>query len=422
MKMAISPLRLIGDEELKQCLFYGYDKIYDKELGDIVQGKIEELVAQEDALDFLFYHPSPFQALCLRCVMLVRQKNPEKRVRLIRVFNPAKDAPQGHGDWYRLAASTGFPLCFFDDVQMVQELPGKAAKNPNLFATQQNKVERWLFQQCDYLFVYNYPNVPESDGTQIKYARSSCSATVIPLINEETLAALDRMIDGMEERERSVLQGLRDGETQATVGKRIGVSSNRVSQIAHKASLKLRRELESQFYILNRREEHPTYLCSLAGLGDATAVKMAVFKGLIKMIRDVYGVSGFQIMDMDSDSAFGEALVSNAMQPLYIGGSSKNVAVNVLQSIEETDDAWQADAYERLPSLYDGIVHYSAETEQQPSMEAVCGRAMEESIFFITDLTAVPGIASSLQDTCAKTKDCVLIDLSKYRRIWEAMK
>ena len=63
--------------------------------------------------------------------------------------------------------------------------------------------------------------------------------TVIPIFNPDRVKVIEENLLTLSEREQIIIQGLRSGRTFQSLGEELGVTLNRIQQIANRAGRRL---------------------------------------------------------------------------------------------------------------------------------------------------------------------------------------
>ncbi len=130
----------------------------------------------------------------------------------------------------------GFPRGAVTRVEYAPRIEGKSEQYENRFVEHSKKVHRWYMEQCDVVLAYHYDNVPHSVNTEIKRLKKREKPEVISIYDPEFYERIDTYIASMEDRDGLILQRLRDGSTYKTLADELGITVNRVQQIANRAT------------------------------------------------------------------------------------------------------------------------------------------------------------------------------------------
>lgn len=131
--------------------------------------------------------------------------------------------PEREGfQWYVRVRVRG---AIIDELRTEDWLPRRARKR----ALERGEIAAVVIRMGDL-------GAPERDGMSFAAPPSS------PLEKEEALARLVAMIDRLPGRERQIMRGLFEGNTQAAIAEELRVSCPRVSQLRKRAIARLRGE------------------------------------------------------------------------------------------------------------------------------------------------------------------------------------
>lgn len=135
----------------------------------------------------------------------------------------------------------GFPRGAVTRVVYAPRIEGKSEQYENRFVEHSRKVSRWYMEQCDILLAYHYDNIPHSVNTEIKRLKKREKPEIVSIYDPDFYQSIDTYIASMEDRDGLVLQRLRDGSTYKSLADELGITVNRVQQIASRATRKVMR-------------------------------------------------------------------------------------------------------------------------------------------------------------------------------------
>lgn len=158
---------------------------------------------------------------------------PEKQIDVVAIVDPLKCEKN---NWEEVdEVLIGFPRGSVDRIDYAPRIEGKSELLPHRFIEHHRKVFRWIVSQCDVIIVYHYDGVPDPTNTEIKRIRKKGEIEIISVYNPEVAEEIDLYIEGLDGRDKTILQGLRTGRTYKSLAEELGISHNRVQQISHHA-------------------------------------------------------------------------------------------------------------------------------------------------------------------------------------------
>ena len=87
--------------------------------------------------------------------------------------------------------------------------------------------------------MFNYDSIPGPITNMVKQVQKKGSMTVIPIFNPDRLNSIEENLMTLSEREQLIVQDLRSGRTFQSLGEELGVTLNRVQQIANRAGRRM---------------------------------------------------------------------------------------------------------------------------------------------------------------------------------------
>lgn len=132
-------------------------------------------------------------------------------------------------------------------IQYAPELNSKPKYGSKHFIARSNQVNRWMIDQCDYLIAYYYKGIPNAATPYVRRGLRNPNVTVISVVDCNTVSQIEKLIGEMEGRTREIIDGIRDGRTYKSIGDELHISSNRVLQLAYRASRKIMYAIDQQY-------------------------------------------------------------------------------------------------------------------------------------------------------------------------------
>lgn len=393
---------------MKKCYFLGLDEIYDLDLMGRINEELEQIVQKEDQIEFWFFSVvHPFEFSCFYLAISMRSKYPDKDIKIVKVYDPVKsDNPDS---WYETAYNTHFPWILPDRIDLVPVMDDGFSRIPTQFIQQMNKVERWIIRQMDVVIAYNYPRLENSVSSMIKHARVSSHADVISISFEETEKIIQKHIDAMPDERTSTIFKLRqNGVSNKEIGKALGISSTRVSQLTEKATREIRRTLKARFS-QQLKKEKPHHICGLVGLSnDGSALQLVVFDSLLHHLVEYCGVTEFWLDEQTAGSGFGSRVALFCARGVRTLGLSARPEAKVVVCLPVEDDGMWAQSIKEYVPPYRAVVNLGID---QPENAEKYQEMIRQCKFFITDFSTPE--AQLIRDLCGKDGDTYLLDASK---------
>lgn len=226
-----------------------FDAIY-FEMDMIVKQRLCEelvrLVEAEDHLEFWYLGcHTAVESLSLQIICELQRAYPAKRIEIVKVVDPVKRAQQNcdsNAEFLQTMFNEdpdGFPIGLEKREILAPWIEGKCEAYDNRFSAHHRKVWRWALEQCDILIAYNYDNIPCTLTNDLKRIRKQNLIEVITVYNPEKYQLINERIGILKEREQVIIRGLWEGRTYQSLADELGVTHNRVQQLASRAGRKL---------------------------------------------------------------------------------------------------------------------------------------------------------------------------------------
>lgn len=226
---------------MRRVCFAGVAYIIDQEAKDQLYKELTLLISREEDLEFWYAGCyDGFETLALGYILEIKEAYPACKVEIVSVIDPLKyDHPVLNDIPKETIEAQGFPLGVVTRTEMAPRIEGKSEKYENRFVTHSRKIDRWVMEQCDTLLVFNYESIPGPITNMVKQLQNKGNMTVIPIFNPDRLNRIEENLLTLSEREQIIIQGLRAGRTFQSLGDELGVTLNRVQQIANRAGRRL---------------------------------------------------------------------------------------------------------------------------------------------------------------------------------------
>lgn len=223
--------------------FLGMNSFIEKATIDRMRTALVSICEKENEIEF-WLHGSHFyfEKLAVNIILSLKEDNPQKRISIVDVVDPIKSEKLNTVDIQEKA--DGFPEGVTDRFEYAPRYEDMRSEGLDRFILRSQRVDSWMRRQCDYLIAYNYNNLPDSINTFVKRAESYPSLTVIHIELPSTLQKIDELIDRLEGRDKLIVGGLRDGRSYSDIARELGISHNRVKQIASRVARDIRLKIE----------------------------------------------------------------------------------------------------------------------------------------------------------------------------------
>lgn len=222
---------------VKVCFLNSFFRI-DKVVVDRLREEMIKLAESDSQLEFWFFGShDEFTKKAIQFIGELRSALSKSQIDIIVVQDPIK--LERYAEDKSNLDSSGISKGIISRYVMAPRIEGKVELRENRFVEHCRKVERWMMEQCDIVYAYHYDNVPHPANTEIKRLRKKNKPKVISIYDPEFRDKIDLFIAGMEDRDGYVLQSLKAGKTYREIGEELGITINRVQQIANRATRKI---------------------------------------------------------------------------------------------------------------------------------------------------------------------------------------
>lgn len=226
---------------MRRVCFAGVAYIIDQAAKARLSEVLEQIISEEDRVEFWYAGCyDAFESAALEHILKIKDSYPSCAVEIVAVMDPLKYDHPALGDIPKeTIEAMGFPYGVVARSEMAPRMEGKAEKYENRFVTHSRKVDCWVMEQCDTLLVFNYDSIPGPITNMVRQIQKKGSMTVIPIFNPDRLSFIEDNLLTLTEREQLIVRGLRAGRTFQSLGEELGITLNRVQQIANRAGRRL---------------------------------------------------------------------------------------------------------------------------------------------------------------------------------------
>lgn len=206
-----------------------------KEVINRLRAEMIRIAEMDKHLEFWFFgcHDS-FPQKAVQFIQELRDVLSSNQIDIVAVSDPIHNEKWNITDYDEV--KNGFPKGAVTRVEEAPRIEGKSEQYENRFVEHSRKVSRWYMEQCDIILAYHYDNIPHSVNTEIKRLKKRGKPEIISIYDPNFYQSIDAYIASMEDRDGLILQRLRDGSTYKTLADELGITVNRVQQIASRAT------------------------------------------------------------------------------------------------------------------------------------------------------------------------------------------
>lgn len=205
---------------------------------EVVHRLREEMIrlAERDKhLEFWFYGcHDDFSKKAVQFILEIKDVLSQSTIDIVAVSDPIRNERIGVESFD--AQKEGFPCGVVTRIEYAPRIEGKSEMHENRFVEHSKKINRWYMEQCDIILAYHYDNIPHSVNTEIKRIKKRGKPEVVSIYDPDFSQRVDAFIAEMDDRDGLILQRLRSGSTYRELSEELGITVNRVQQIASRAT------------------------------------------------------------------------------------------------------------------------------------------------------------------------------------------
>lgn len=226
------------EDTMKKIYFRSLYSFVDKESINQLHQALLQLAESNNTLEFWFVNACHiFDQIAIDKILEMRTLFPNKRFDIIAVVDPLKDNSLTIEDYN--AAQNFFLANAVTRVEVAPLIQGKCEQDPTRAIAHSNKIARWLADQCDILIAYHYDEIPSTLNNKINRIRKSKKQEIISINNPKIAKEFLSRVERLDDVKKSVLKGLNKGKTATAIAAEVGLSPNRIRQIAANTSRKI---------------------------------------------------------------------------------------------------------------------------------------------------------------------------------------
>lgn len=275
------------------CSFLGHWSVYDADIEYRLQAAVDEVVRQNESVDFWLHPWGEFFNYCFLAVLRAKTRSPQTvKICLIVSESQYTDIMQ--------QKSGSIPACMIDEITMyrVEHTQYRDWMIPY------RMLQRFIVQKSTYIIKYIYKKLYDTDRKILDFSENRQDTEVISVSSEETERIIIEHIGLMPEQEQHVFQKIDGGCTLKEAGAALGVGKERTRQILHHGCAILKKSLE-------RRRNHARatlggqeYACGIFTLGRESYSSMRSLQCVIDFLTSAYQVKKVYIDQRCAESGF----------------------------------------------------------------------------------------------------------------------
>lgn len=230
---------------MKKVCFLGQTVFIERSIEKILKYTLEDILSKENRVEFWFQGcHDQFEKMAAEVIWRLAKDNICKKVIIINVVDPIKYGNMSVNVKQQFIED-GFPDDIVGQIEYAPKIMGKSEKYSNRFVSHKRKIDRWIYRQCDYLLAYYYEDLPDTVNRFLFRTHFTPNLKIIPINNSLSKAKIGVIIENMTGRNKIVIRALQERRTYKSIAKELGISEERVHQIAIQAVRQIYNELRS---------------------------------------------------------------------------------------------------------------------------------------------------------------------------------
>ena len=243
---------------VKVCFIYNTPFI-EKAVIQNLRDELDRLSEKETEIEFWFHgFHSYFNKAVLREVIQLKTDKPDQQLEIVDIVDPVIEEDDLismpiHTETGETVPEWHLRLDEYDykvpaRVEYAPRFEFRSDNKAGHFIAHSQRKDRWMVNSCDYLFAYTYENLPDSANTTIKRALAkNPDMKIISLCVPSTAERIEELKEQLDERKKYVVDSFLAGVPSSVISKELGVTINRVHQIASKATRIIYRQLKKEY-------------------------------------------------------------------------------------------------------------------------------------------------------------------------------
>lgn len=389
------------------CSFLGDDsRIYDVEIGSLVQAAVDQLIAENEEVDFLIHLHDGFYNRCLEAVLNAKARQPQN-VTITLILK------EEHYQEYMRMERTNLPYCMFDKVVVPPiTLRMKAGQRT---ATSSSQLIKWMIQNSTHLISGLYEAFFEAENRFLELARKMPSLKIISLTNPGTEQTIIENILLLPDRKREIYQNQIAKHDIGEIAKVLGITRKRAIQILHDGRRILHGNMISRYNRMMRQlEKKQSFSCSVFALGKPTYEALCRMEHIISVLNSFFNVQKFYIEQAQTHIAFTYVLKRLSRDPskLFLSGVT-----------DKEIDLESENAAPNYCAPCNAVIRVTRDQCANEDNLGIIASMIELSDFCICDLSSTP-LADEICEYAARGDGTILLDTSRecIREEWPSSK
>ena len=240
------------------CSFLGNETVYEENLSLRLIRAVENVVVQNDEIEFLFYEQGSFYVRCLAAVMEVTHQYPYKHFTYTLLQAPNDDKLPC--DFPRSLSCRQIPKSIIGKVVVA---PVDTKNDPSSI-NRHKKSLRWMIGQSQFVISYIYPDFQDSLYPMYKFVMRQKGITTFNIISKETEKFIKKSIRGLSDKERLFIQKREEGYSYRKMGPIFKMSESAVRTQTINARIQLQKfALERQKILFQEQAPARPIVCSI---------------------------------------------------------------------------------------------------------------------------------------------------------------
>ena len=223
-----------------------------------LRSEMDVLSEQEPEIEFWFHgFHSDFIKSMLEEVVSLKKRKANQHIEIVDVVDPIElDAFKKKAQEMELSEEEQYDRQLRADhydqrepvrIEYAPWFDYRTDLHPDHYIAHSQRIDRWMVNGCDYLITYTYENLLDTENTTIKRARAkNPNMKVISISVPSTAERIEELKAQLDDRKKYVVDSLLAGESYSSLGRALGITSNRVHQIAGKATRLIYRQLKEE--------------------------------------------------------------------------------------------------------------------------------------------------------------------------------
>lgn len=389
------------------CSFLGDEfRIYDVDISSLVQTAVDQLIAENENVNFLVHLRGGFYDYCLEAALNARARRPQN-VTITLILN------EENHQRYLEEEQTNFPYCMFDKVYIPPMTSGRKAGQEAPVSSA--RLMRWMILNSTHLISGLYEVFFESENRFLELARKTPSLKIISLINSETEQAIIENIALLPDRKREIYQSQIANHDIGEIAKELKITRKRAIQLLHDGRKILHWNMISRYNcLLHQLEKKQRVSCSVFSLGEPTYEALCRIEHIVSVLTSSFSVQKCYIEQALTHTAFTYVLrrsKTDLSKLFLIGVTDKEI--NIESEGEPKDCCGPCNA----------IIRVTRDQSTAGENLGIIANMIDLADFCICDLSTTP-LADKIREYATHGSGTILLDTSKeyIQEEWPSLK